>query len=147
MHPVRLQTLNDRPVDVSKPYVLYWMTSARRPQFNFALEYAIDLANEHNVGLVVFEGLRMDYRWASDRFHAFVQEGMVSNQTAFANSKAHYIPCLETPDVPIKEILWALVNQSAAVVTDYFPAFFLVREGPRARRRGLKHHGSSMRHR
>lgn len=125
MHPIRLQTLNDRPVDTSKPYILYWMTSARRPQFNFALEHAISVANQHNIGLVVFEGLRMDYRWASDRFHQFVREGMLVNQNAFANSKVHYIPCLETPDVPIKDILWALINQSAAVITDYFPAFFL----------------------
>ena len=125
MHPIRLQTLNDRPVDTSKPYVLYWMTSARRPQFNFALEHAIDLANQHNVGLVVFEGLRMNYRWASDRFHQFVKEGMIANQTAFSPSNVHYIPCFETPDVPIKELLWTLINQAAAVVTDYFPAFFL----------------------
>ena len=67
----------------------------------------------------------MNYRWACDRFHQFVKEGMIANQTAFTTSKVHYIPCLETPSTPIKDILWALINQSAAVVTDYFPAFFL----------------------
>ena len=99
MLPIRLQTLNDRSIDSSKPYILYWMTSARRPHFNFALEHAIDLANQHKIGLVVFECLRMNYRWACDRFHQFVKEGMIVNQAAFSDSKVHYIPCLETPNV------------------------------------------------
>ena len=125
MLPIRLQNLNHRPVNSSKPYILYWMTSARRPQFNFALEHAIDLANQYGKGLIVFEGLRMDYRWASDRFHQFVKEGMLVNQAAFKNSNVHYIPCLETPNTPIKAILWSLIDNAASVVTDYFPAFFL----------------------
>ena len=125
MHPIRLQTLNEHPIDASKPYILYWMTSARRPTCNFALEHAIELANQHNKGLIVFEGLRMDYRWASDRFHQFVREGMRNNQHSFSKTKVTYIPCLETPNHPIKDILWSLIEQAASVVTDYFPAFFL----------------------
>ena len=125
MHSTRLHTLNEQPIDHTKPFILYWMVSARRPQYNFALEHAIELANKHDMGVVVFEGLRMNYRWASERFHTFVQEGMLNNQHSFSNTKVTYIPCLETPDVNIKEILWSLIKQSAAVVTDYFPAFFL----------------------
>ena len=126
MHPIRLQTLNDASIDTSKPYILYWMTSARRPQFNFALEHAIELANEHNIGLVVFEGLRMEYRWASDRFHQFVQDGMIVNQALpFRTVKPTIFPAWKHHKTPIKEILWALIGQAAAVVTDYYPAFFL----------------------
>ncbi len=125
MHATRLHTLNQRPIDATKPFVLYWMTSARRPHYNFGLEHAIALANQHGVGLVVFEGLRMDYRWASERFHAFVRDGMLCNQHTFKDSNATYIPYLETPEQSIKEVLWALIDQSLAVVTDYFPAFFL----------------------
>lgn len=123
MHATRLYTLNQRSIDSTKPFVLYWMTSARRPHYNFGLEHAIALANQHGVGLVVFEGLRMDYRWTCERFHAFVQEGMLCNKHTFTNSKAIYIPYLETSEQSIKEVLWALINQSLAVVTDYFPHF------------------------
>ena len=125
MHSTRLHTLNEQALDDSKPFILYWMVSARRPHYNFALEHAIELANKYDMGVVVFEGLRMNHRWASERFHTFVQEGMLNNQHTFSNTKVTYIPCLETPTVPIKEVLWALIKQSAAVVTDYFPAFFL----------------------
>ena len=50
-------------------YVLYWMVAARRSRFNFALERAVAWAEELDRPLLVVEPLRVDYRWASDRFH------------------------------------------------------------------------------
>lgn len=125
MHSTRLFELNDRPIRPEGSYVLYWMTSARRPKYNFALEHAIEQANILGKGLIVFEGLRMDYRWASDRMHQFVLDGMKDNSQYFQDTTVTYIPCIETPTAPIKEIFWALVEQSCLVVTDLFPAFFL----------------------
>lgn len=125
MHASRLFQLNEQPVRTTGSYVLYWMTSARRPKYNFSLEYAVERANALGKGLVVFEGLRMDYRWASDRMHQFVLDGMKSNKRYFENTPATYIPCMETSDVPIKEVFWSLVEHAALVVTDLFPAFFL----------------------
>lgn len=93
--------------------MLYWMTSARRPKYNFALEYAIEQANLLGKGLIVFEGLRIDYRWASDRMHQFVLEGMRNNEQYFQDTKITYISCMETPSVPIKEVFSALVENPA----------------------------------
>jgi len=47
-------------------YVLYWMTAYRRLASNFALDRAVELAVTLNKPLLVFEGLRIGYRWASD---------------------------------------------------------------------------------
>ena len=63
-------------------YVLYWMTAYRRLASNFALDRAIELAVTLNKPLLVFEGLRIGYRWASDRFHRFVLDGMLDNRKA-----------------------------------------------------------------
>lgn len=132
MHSTRLVELNDRPIRPEGSYVLYWMTSARRPKYNFALEHAIEHANTLGKGLIVFEGLRMDYPWASDRMHQFVLEGMQDNQQYFQHTSVTYIPCIETPNIPIKEIFWTLVEQACLVVTDLFPAFFLSKMQQRA---------------
>ena len=46
-------------------FVVYWMTSARRAQWNHALEHAVDLATEHGLPLVVIECLALQHRWAN----------------------------------------------------------------------------------
>ena len=54
--------------------VVYWMTTARRAQWNHALEHAIGLAKEHDLPLVVIECLALQHRWANDRISTFVLE-------------------------------------------------------------------------
>ena len=76
--------------------VVYWMTSARRSQWNHALEHAIDLAKQHAVPLVVIECLALQHRWANDRISTFVLQGMVDNRSAFSQSGVTYIPYVET---------------------------------------------------
>ena len=76
--------------------VVYWMTAARRAQWNHALEHAIGLADEHNLPLVVIECLALQHRWANDRISTFVLQGMVDNRSAFSGSNVTYIPYVET---------------------------------------------------
>ena len=65
----RLRSLNDRPVRGDRQFVLYWMVSARRVGWNWALQHAAEEARRLDLPLVVFEPLRVGYRWASVRFH------------------------------------------------------------------------------
>ncbi len=107
-------------------YVLYWMTAFRRPRWNFALERAIDWCRALDKPLVVFEALRVDYQWASDRFHAFVAQGMHDNAEAFSGSNCvAYYPYLESEKGAGSGLLAALANWAAVVVGDDFPSFFL----------------------
>ena len=66
--------------------VVYWMTAARRAQWNHALQHAVSLANEHQLPLVVIECLALQHRWANDRISTFVLQGMVDNRSAFSES-------------------------------------------------------------
>lgn len=76
--------------------------------------------------LVVFEALRVDYQWASDRFHTFVVEGMRDNQAAFEPSDSvAYYPYLESKQGAGSGLLAALANRAAVVIGDDFPSFFL----------------------
>ena len=64
-------------------YVVYWMQANRRLEYNYALEYAVAVANTLQKPLLIYEGLNVDYPWACDRFHHFVLEGMREHRDYF----------------------------------------------------------------
>lgn len=110
---------------VSGAYVLYWMISARRLQYNFAMDHALAYCRELRKPLVIFEALRCDYRWASDRMHRFVIEGMADNQQACEKAGVAYFPYIEPTRGAGCGLLQALSSRACVVVTDEFPCFFL----------------------
>lgn len=123
----RLRVLGTREVRAEGEYVLYWMTSARRAGWNFALEQAIGHARELERPLLVFEALRSGYRWASDRIHRFVLDGMVVNARRFEAESVLYRAYVEPEPDAGKGLLAALAEPACVVVTDEFPDFFLPR--------------------
>ena len=124
---VRLRAINERPVRRDGDFVVYWSIAARRRRANFALQRAVELANELDRPLVVLEALRCGYRWASDRLHTFVLQGMADNATDFADAGIRYWPYVEPEAGAGKGMLAALGERACAVVTDDFPCFFLPR--------------------
>lgn len=123
----RIRLCNAQPVRTNGRYVLYWMTAARRTRSNFGLERAAILAAELNRPLVVLEALRCDYPWASDRLHKFVLDGMADNAAAFADAGVRYHPYVEPAIGAGRGLVRALGEHACAVVTDWYPAFFLPR--------------------
>ena len=87
---------NSKPINHDGSHVVYWMTSARRSRWNYALDHAIDLANEANVPLIVVESLALGHRWANDRIHTFVLQGMIDNRKLFETAPLTYVPYVET---------------------------------------------------
>jgi deoxyribodipyrimidine photo-lyase len=124
---LRIRALNDAPLNPNGDFVLYWMVAFRRRHDNFALERAVELAEELGKPLVVLEALRSEYRWASDRLHRFVLDGMADNERAFASGEALYYPYVEQEHDAGKGLLAALAQRACAVVTCDFPCFFLPR--------------------
>jgi len=114
----RLRLANDRPLRAGGDFVLYWMIGARRSTASFALDRALELADELQRPLLVFEPLRAGYQWASDRHHAFVVEGMRDNAKAFAAVDVAYFPYLEPVPGAGRGLLSALAEHAAVVVTD-----------------------------
>lgn len=124
---IRLRALNRKEVRTDGEYVLYWMIAARRAHWNFALDRAVELARGLDRPLVVLEALRAGYRWASDRLHRFVIDGMADNTRAFAGTGVLYYPYVEPEAGAGKGLLETLGSDACAVVTDDYPAFFLPR--------------------
>ena len=123
----RLRALNDRSVNADGRLVVYWMTTARRVQSNFALQRAVELANDLKRPLIILEALRCDYPWASDRLHTFALEGMAANWKAVAGTRARYYPYVETRTGDGHGLISALGSAAAAIVTDSYPGFFIPR--------------------
>lgn len=121
---LRLRRLNAHPIRTDGRYILYWMTSARRPCWNYALDRAVELAHRLGKPLVVLEALRCDYRWASDRFHKFILQGMRDNAAAFEAAGVTYHPYVEPERGAGKGLLRALGEQACVVIADDSPASF-----------------------
>jgi deoxyribodipyrimidine photo-lyase len=123
----RVRDLNRAPVRPERGYVLYWMIAARRAHWNFALDRAVELARELDRPLVVLEALRAGYRWASDRHHRFVLDGMEDNARAFEGTGVLYHPYVEPEPGAGAGLLERLAAEACVVVTDDSPVFFLPR--------------------
>lgn len=121
---IRVTQLTTNPPRADGSFVLYWMTAYRRHQYNFALQHAIDWANELKKPLVVLEAVRIRYRWTSDRFHRFILDGMVDNAAAFSKSKAVYLPYVEPQPGEGSGLVESLAGEACLTVSDDFPCFF-----------------------
>ena len=122
---IRIRRVGDAEINPRGDYVLYWMTSNRRLAFNFSLQRAAEWAEKLAKPLVILEALRCGYRWASDRVHYFIIQGMVDNARAVARKRVLYYPYVEPQPDAAKGLLAALAGHAAVVVSDDFPCFFL----------------------
>ncbi len=125
VNQARVRRLNDAPIDRTADYVLYWMQSARRLRSNHALDYALRCSRELGKPLVVYEGLRLDYPWASARISSFVIEGMAANATRAHTLGINYWPFVETSEASAWGLLRKVAARACLVVTDDFPCFIL----------------------
>jgi deoxyribodipyrimidine photo-lyase len=127
---IRLRDCNQAPVNERGEFVLYWIIAFRRLESNFGLQRAIEWAIELQKPLVIFEPLRIGYRWASDRIHRFVIDGMADNAARIASKRNPgilYYPYVEPKPDADKGLLLALSRHACVIVTDDFPSFFVPR--------------------
>jgi deoxyribodipyrimidine photo-lyase len=75
IHKERIRPLNNE-TEKKRDYILYWMQSSQRAEYNHALEYAVDEANARSKPLVVFFGLTSQFPEARERHYAFLLEGL-----------------------------------------------------------------------
>jgi len=117
----RSHRLNERPKRAERRFVLYWMSSARRPRWNFALDRAIEYAARLRKPLLVVETLAADTPWMNRRHGALVLDGMASNAKGFGRKRISYVPCIASDARRLKRTLKTLIADAAIVVTDRFP--------------------------
>ncbi len=124
----RTEALNEGPVARQRSWVLYWMTSARRPVWNWALQRAAAWAEKLGKPLLVLETLNCGHRWATRRGHRFVLEGMADNAAYLARRTVSYYPFLEREAGQALQLAEALSKRACLVVADDFPIERFVRD-------------------
>ena len=109
----RVQELNDKSVQDGE-YVLYWLQSSQRSEYNHALEYAALKANELKKPLLVAFGLMDDYPEASLRHYHFMVEGLQDVARALEKRKIKFVLQRGAP----AEVAVKLSQDAALVVCD-----------------------------
>jgi deoxyribodipyrimidine photo-lyase len=93
----RIRHLNEKDIEEGD-YVLYWMQEAQRVEYNHALEYAVQRANELGQRLLVVFGLMDDYPEANLRHYAFLLEGLQDVREALKERKIKFFVRRGSPD-------------------------------------------------
>ena len=119
----RVISLNSAPVPTNGRYILYWSQVNRRVDSNPALRFAVELANEHDLPVLFYEGLTCQYPFASDRFHTFVLEGVPETARRAQLRGAGYVFHLRRRQSDPNDAVYRLALEAAAVVTDDYPLF------------------------
>ena len=121
----RVQLLNDKSANNDGKYVLYWMQMFKRTTHNHALNFAIEQANKRRLPLVVYEGLKFYYPWASDRFHTYILEGVEEKRGDFEKRGIKYVFYLQKNDESPRQTVAKIARDAALIVTDDFPCFII----------------------
>ena len=121
----RVTKLNNAKENTKGRYVIYWMQMFKRASHNYALNFAIQMANERRLPLVVYEGLKFYYPWASDRFHTFILEGVEEKYVEFAERGIRYVFYLQRNQSDPKNTVARLAKDAALLVTDDYPCFII----------------------
>ena len=109
----RIQQLNDQEVK-DGAYVLYWMQNSQRTEYNHALEYAVQQANELEQRLLVCFGLMDDYPEANARHYTFMLEGLQEVETSLKERNIKFVVQKGSPD----EVALRLGEDASLIVCD-----------------------------
>ncbi|HSG98725.1 MAG TPA: deoxyribodipyrimidine photolyase [candidate division Zixibacteria bacterium] len=120
---IRIRALNAAPPNPDGFFVLYWMIANRRLRHNFALERAVELANERGKPLVILEALGVRHPWATARAHRFILDGIAERRATLQRGPATYYPYCERSPGEARGLLAALAQRAVAVITDDNPSF------------------------
>ncbi|MBS3817065.1 MAG: deoxyribodipyrimidine photo-lyase [Candidatus Thermoplasmatota archaeon] len=109
----RITTLNDEEVKDGN-YVLYWMQRAQRAEYNHALKYVVEKANELDEPLLVYFGITDDFKEGNLRHYRFMLEGLKETKKKLKERDIKLVIRHEHP----KEGVIELADEASLLVVD-----------------------------
>ena len=113
IHPERIADLNAAPVRPGR-YVLYWMQQSQRAHCNHALEYAVRMADDMGLPVLVGFGLDPDYPEANRRHFTFMLEGLKETARQLQSRGIGFVVRRDSPP----EAALVLAREAALLVCD-----------------------------
>lgn len=89
----------------NQSFVLYWMQQSQRVEYNHALLYAINEANQYDLPLVVFFGVSESYPEANERHYVFMIEGLCEVELRLKAMGITFLLLRGSPQQSIIELL------------------------------------------
>jgi len=109
----RIRFLNSKDIK-DRPYVVYWMQSSQRVEYNHALIYAINEANRLKKDLLVYLGITDSYPEANLRHYRFMLEGINEVKSRLETLGIRMVVCRCSPE----EGMIVLSKKAALAVVD-----------------------------
>lgn len=109
----RIKILNENGIK-ARDYIIYWMQQSQRTEYNHALEYAVQKANESNKPLIVFFGLTDDFPDANERHYHFMLEGLKEVNQSLKDRYIKFLIRHVSPEVGAVD----LSDEASMIVTD-----------------------------
>jgi deoxyribodipyrimidine photo-lyase len=108
----RIKLLNHKGVGKGK-YVLYWMQASQRTEYNHALEYGIEKANELRQPIIVFFGITDQFPEGNERHYYFMLEGLREVKQSLQGKGIQMVIRHQSPELGVVQLG---ANASLAVV-------------------------------
>jgi len=99
----RISKLNESD-ETDGDYVVYWMQSSQREEYNHALEYAIKKGNELDVPIVTYFGITDDFPDANKRHYQFMLEGLKETLDSLKKRGINTVVRKERPEKGVQKI-------------------------------------------
>lgn len=116
----RFVAMNDRDIDESGAFILYWMRTAARGHENPALDAAVSLGNAMGKPVLVYQAVSERFPYASDRHHAFMLQGAKAVAAELAARDIAHVVHVERPGHRGAH-LKTLARRAVAIVTEAMP--------------------------
>jgi len=109
----RVKNLNSFEIK-NRKYVLYWMQSSQRTEYNLALTYAILKANKLNKSIIAFFGITPTYPEANLRHYQFMLDGLKEVIDSLKEMGIKTIVLKKSPEKGVVE----LAKDSCLIIVD-----------------------------
>ncbi|MCX8183708.1 MAG: deoxyribodipyrimidine photo-lyase [Crenarchaeota archaeon] len=109
----RIKKLNEASLK-NGSYILYWMQASPRTEYNHALEYAVEKANELNRPLIAFFGITGNFPEANERSYWFMLEGLLETKKSLEERGIQLVVWNQSPEKGILK----LSRQASLLVSD-----------------------------
>jgi deoxyribodipyrimidine photo-lyase len=109
----RIKLLNSKKKE-GGDYVLYWMQASQRSENNHALEFAVRVANDTNLPIMVYFGLTDRFPEANRRHYYFMLQGLREVQASLKDRSIQLVVRAESPEVGVIHV----AKRAAIIVCD-----------------------------
>jgi len=103
IHKERIEKSN-KNYEINGDFVLYWMQSSQRSEYNHALEFAIKKGNEFAKPVIVYFGITTDFPEANERHYQFMLEGLLETKKQLKERNIEMVIRQESPEEGVLKV-------------------------------------------